>query len=360
VRRRGGRARPLTFLLLVMLVACGSTNGSPDAFVFTAITDAVPSTLVTSNAVVVGGRVDPVAVRVVGGTLVIDGVDAPLATTVAYGSSIAVRVRADPGFGRAVEATVVVGGRSAPFVVTTHAERTTWWRPAPGGSWFWQLSGDIDTSHDVDVYAIDYLTEPAIVRDLRSDGRRVIAYVPAGNWEPYRPDANDFPATAICGAIDGWPERYLDVRDETAVAIIRARIAQAARAAFDGVEGDMVDLHLVQTGCTSAITEHDATAFVEGLAAYAHALGLAYFVKNVPENAASWSTFADGVVVEEAYHYGEAGAYRAYSAAGKAVLAVEYGPGTPTIEQCADALASGFALFGTDLFLSGQVFGRCW
>lgn len=234
------------------------------------------------------------------------------------------------------------------------------WQPKPGLTWYWQLSGDIDMNRDVDVYDIDYLKPASVVAALHAQGKKVIAYVPVGDWESYRPDSDDFPAASLCGKIDGWPERYIDIRNPKAVELIKARVTLAASKGFDGIEGDVVDLHLANTGCASKITEAQMTAFLRDLTEHAHSLGLAYFAKNVTENAAEWSTFTDGVVVEEAYQYNEAAGYMPYIEAGKPVFAVEYGSGNPTREQCQDANARGYALYGTNLSLTGEVYKTCW
>lgn len=234
------------------------------------------------------------------------------------------------------------------------------WRPAPGLTWYWQLSGPIDMNRDVDVYDIDYLTPASVVAELQAKGKKVIAYVPVGDWEDYRPDSDEFPADALCGRIAGWPERYIDIRNPKAVALIKDRITLAASKGFDGIEGDVVDLHLVQTGCSSRITEAEMTAFLRELTDHAHGLGLAYFAKNVTENAADWSTFVDGVVAEEGYLYGDAAGYMPYIQAGKPVFAVEYGSDKPTEAQCKDANQRGYALYGTNLSLTGAVYKTCW
>jgi hypothetical protein len=235
-----------------------------------------------------------------------------------------------------------------------------WWRPAVGTTWFWQLTGDLDLDRPVDVYDVDFETPEAVVRALHARGKRVIAYVPVGDWEPYRADAGDYPDEALCGPIPGWDERYVDVRHPVALALVRSRIAAAASRGFDGIEGDVVDLHLVDTGCDPPISEAEMTAVIVELAAFAHGLGLAYFAKNVPENAAAWAAIVDGAVVEEAYRYAEQAGYGPYVAAGKPVFAVEYGANAPTDDQCADAVARGYALYGTDLALTGKVYRTCW
>lgn len=239
-------------------------------------------------------------------------------------------------------------------------DSSAYWQPKPGLSWFWQLSGSINMNQNVDVYDIDYETSAHVVRELQAQGKKVIAYVPVGDWEDYRPDSDNFPEEALCGSIDGWPERYIDIRHPKAVELIKARIALAASKGFDGIEGDVVDLHLADTGCSPRITEAEMTAYLKELSAYAHSLGLAYFAKNVTENAAEWSTFTDGVVVEEAYQYREAAGYMPYILAGKPVFAVEYGTNKPTEAQCEDASARGYALYGTNLNLTGKVYKTCW
>jgi endo-alpha-1,4-polygalactosaminidase (GH114 family) len=234
------------------------------------------------------------------------------------------------------------------------------WQPEPGLTWYWQLTGTTDMNQQVDVYDIDYEKPASVVAELQALGRKVIAYVPVGDWESYRPDSDDFPEEALCGAIAGWPERYIDIRNPKAVELIKARIAVAAAKGFDGIEGDVVDLHRVNNGCRTTITTEEMTDFLKDLVEYTHSLGLAYFAKNTAEDAASWSTFTDGVVVEEAYAYREAAAYMPYITAGKPVFAVEYGSSAPSASQCADANSRNFALYGTDLALTGRVYRTCW
>ena len=70
-----------------------------------------------------------------------------------------------------------------------------WWKPKPGTTWQWQLSGDtIDTSYDVHMYDVDLFDTPQkTIDELHKDGRIVICYVDVGTWENWRPDADEFP-----------------------------------------------------------------------------------------------------------------------------------------------------------------------
>jgi hypothetical protein len=73
------------------------------------------------------------------------------------------------------------------------------WRPAPGVSWQWQLSGPVDVSVDADVYDVDLFdVDESTVRALHERGRRVICYVSAGSNEEWRPDAGRFPDEVLC------------------------------------------------------------------------------------------------------------------------------------------------------------------
>src|SRR5690606_34012706 len=109
---------------------------------------------------------------------------------------------------------------------------------SPGSRGTGSFSGGIDLDHAVDVYDVDYETPASVVAELHARGRKVIAYVPVGNWESYRPDSDEFPAEALCGSIEGWPERYVDVRHPEVAKITQRRIELAASKGFDGIEGD--------------------------------------------------------------------------------------------------------------------------
>src|SRR5205807_8772704 len=68
------------------------------------------------------------------------------------------------------------------------------WRPAPGTTWQWQLSGTVDTSVEAQVYDIDLLETPQeTINALHFAGRKVICYFSAGAYEVRRTDADTFP-----------------------------------------------------------------------------------------------------------------------------------------------------------------------
>ena len=73
-----------------------------------------------------------------------------------------------------------------------------WWHPAPGLTWQWQLSGRLDTTVDAQVYDIDGMDSRAVdVAALHKAGRKMICYIDVGTFEPWRADANAFPAAVL-------------------------------------------------------------------------------------------------------------------------------------------------------------------
>lgn len=89
----------------------------------------------------------------------------------------------------------------------------SFWHPAPGTAWQWQLSGTVDQSVNVPVYDIDgFENDASVVAALHAKGRKVICYINAGSWEDFRPDAAAFPKSVL-GSGDGWKgEKWFDIR----------------------------------------------------------------------------------------------------------------------------------------------------
>jgi hypothetical protein len=212
----------------------------------------------------------------------------------------------------------------APVVPGDAAIRTVW-RPAPGTSWQWQLTGTIDTSLDVQMYDIDLVdASDASIDAIHTSGAAVICYFSAGSHEDWRPDAADFPAAAIGNALDGWPgERWLDVRDAGVRAVLAARLDRAMARGCDGVEPDNVDGYANDSGFP--LTAADQLDFNRWLATEAHSRGLSVGLKNDLDQVADLVTSFDWALNEECVQYDECGALAPFIDAGKAVFHVEYG-----------------------------------
>jgi hypothetical protein len=193
--------------------------------------------------------------------------------------------------------------------------------------------------YDVDLYAPDGVTpNTASVAQIHALGAHAVCYVDAGSWENFRPDANAYPA-AVRGLSNGWPgERWLDIR-ATAVLlpIIDARVAKCATAGFDAVEFDEVDGYTNNTGFP--LTAADQLSFDTALAAIAHSHGLSVGLKNDLDQLTALQDTFDFAINEQCAQYKECSAYDAWTAAGKAVVEVEYRGRAPV--YCADAAAHG-------------------
>lgn len=202
------------------------------------------------------------------------------------------------------------------------------WRPGPGVTWQWQLSGEIDTTVDAQMFDVDlFETPPAVIRDLHDRGRTVICYLSAGSWEDSRPDADSFPE-AVLGKSNGWAgERWLDIRRLDVLGpIMEARLDRCRSKGFDGVEADNVDAYANDTGFS--ITAEDQLTFNRFLADAAHARGLSIGLKNDGEQAAILEPSFDWAINEQCAQYHECDLFTPFIDAGKAVFHVEYDLGT--------------------------------
>ena len=204
-----------------------------------------------------------------------------------------------------------------------HAVVRPRWSPPAHLTWYWQLQGRVRVMNVAvtDMDAFD--NGAAAVARLHARGQHVVCYVDVGTWERWRPDAARFPV-AVRGRPNGWPgERWLDVRQLSVLEpLMRARFAICARKGFDAVEPDNMDGFENPTGFH--ITGRQQLAYDDWVARTVHALGMAVFEKNDPEQAAALEPHFDGVLDEQCNQYHECGAFRPYLRAGKPVLNAEY------------------------------------
>jgi hypothetical protein len=202
---------------------------------------------------------------------------------------------------------------------------TSWWQPAPGTSWQWQLSGTIDTSIDVQMYDLDLFDTPQETIDsLHADGRVVICYFSAGSWEDWRSDADDFPAEVIGEPLEGWPgEKWLDIRRLDLLGpIMQERLDLARQKGCDGVELDNVDGYTNQSGFP--LTYTDQLAYNTWLAEQAHARSLSIGLKNDLDQVNDLLSAFDWALNEECFSYNECDLLLPFIQSNKAVFGVEY------------------------------------
>ena len=198
------------------------------------------------------------------------------------------------------------------------------WQPPLVTSWQWQLQGNVDTSLDVDMFDIDgFEATKSLVQAIHSKGAAAVCYVDAGSWEDWRSDADDFPQRVL-GRSNGWPgERWLDVRAMKVLRpIMRARIEMCANKGFDGVEFDLVDGYLNNTGFP--LTGADQLRYDVWLANTAHSYGMSAALKNDLPQIATLLDYFDYSVNEQCFQYHECANLDLFVGAGKAVFQVEY------------------------------------
>lgn len=191
-------------------------------------------------------------------------------------------------------------------------------------TWTWQLTGDLNTSYNVDVYDIDlFETTEAQIAALHTAGKKVICYMSGGSSENFRPDFLDFNESDMGKELDGWPgERWLDIRSANVLKIMNKRMDLAVEKGCDGVEPDNMDGFLQDT-CFD-LTQNDQLAYNRKLANMAHDKGLSIALKNTPDLVAQLVDYYDFSMVEECYTYNECTKYVPFINQDKPVFEVEY------------------------------------
>lgn len=206
----------------------------------------------------------------------------------------------------------------------TPSEPTDWWKPAPGLSWQWQLTGQLDLEQRADVWDIELEVGRSVVDHLHAQGARVICYISVGSHENWRSDADLFPPEVLGKDYEGWSgEKWLDIRRIDLLApIMLARLDECARKGFDAVEPDNMEIHTNDTGFP--LSYQDQLRYALWLAEEAHQRGLAIGQKNAPDMVKDLVEVFDFAITEDAFYYNWADEMRPYITAGKPVFAAEY------------------------------------
>ncbi len=202
-------------------------------------------------------------------------------------------------------------------------ESANWYKPSVNSSWHWQLNGKIKMDIPANVYIVDLFdTSSKQVKTLHKQGKKVIAYFSAGSYEAWREDAKSFKQETLGAKMDGWDERWLDIRNPTLRPIMIARIALAKEKGFDGVEADNVDGYTNTT--TFKLTAKDQLVYNRFLADEAHKKGLAIALKNDLDQIGELVKDFDFAINEQCHEFDECGGYKAFIEAGKPVFNAEY------------------------------------
>lgn len=248
------------------------------------------------------------------------------------------------------------------FSTTATNAQTDIWQPTPGTTWQWQISGNLNTSYDVQMYDVDLFDTPrATIDALHAQGRIVICYFSAGSYENWRRDEGKFPDAVLGRNLDGWPgERWLDIRQLSVLKpIMSARLDLAARKGCDGVEPDNVDAFTNRSGFPLTYTHQ--LRYNRWLARAAHERGLSIGLKNDLRQIPDLVNHFDWAINEQCYQYNECHRLLPFIQANKAVFGVEYiEEGGSRDDYCPAANAAGFSWLTKTYDLNNQPPNGCW
>ena len=204
-------------------------------------------------------------------------------------------------------------------------DEINWYKPDFNTSWQWQLSGNINTSYNVELYDIDLFdTNQSTIDNLHNQGKKVICYFSAGSYENWRSDKDKFSSSVLGNNLDGWAgEKWLDItRLDILAPIMNSRLDFAKSKKCDGVEPDNVDGYTNDTGFS--LSETDQLNYNKYLAFEAHKRGLSIALKNDLNQIIELEPYFDFAVNEQCHQYNECDKMNPFINANKPVFNAEY------------------------------------
>jgi hypothetical protein len=115
-----------------------------------------------------------------------------------------------------VDENNVPDGPWKTVVTTSNVNWVEWYRPDTNTTWQWQLTGSVNTNYAVDLYDIDLFdSSEALIDSLHNSGKKVICYFSGGSYESWRDDSGDFANEVLGNDLDGWEEKWLDIRAQS-------------------------------------------------------------------------------------------------------------------------------------------------
>lgn len=199
-----------------------------------------------------------------------------------------------------------------------------WYKPDVNTTWHWQLIGDINTTHNVELYDVDLFdVNTSVILALQNNNKKVICYFSAGSYENWRDDNSTFPSDVLGKTLDGWAdEQWLDISNEALAPIMRARLDLAVSKGCDGVEPDNMDGYTNDTGF--ALSATNQLAYNKFIANESRKRGLSVALKNDVDQIVELEEYFDFSVNEQCHEFNECSSMQAFIDAGKPVLNAEY------------------------------------
>lgn len=234
-----------------------------------------------------------------------------------------------------------------------------WYKPTVSTLWQIQLTGNLNTGYNAEVYDLDLFDTPdQVFASLHAQGRKVICYFSAGSAENWRADYDQFDSCAIGNAMAGWPGEYwLDIRSDNVVNIMLARLDTAVARGCDGVDPDNVNGYTAATGFD--LTYEDQLAYNKLLANEARARGLSVGLKNDIKQINDLVSYYDFTVNEQCHEYDECPPLNAFQSQGKPIFNIEYADTLPAAQTlaaglCPQSMAAGLRTLIMPLNLDDQ------
>ncbi len=213
--------------------------------------------------------------------------------------------------------------------------------PAPGMSMQIQLTGQLDTSYEVDLYDIDLHTNSAAdFAALHAAGRLVACYFSAGTLETWRGDADALPAAVIGNPHPQYrSERWLDVGSNAVRELMRSRIELAKTKGCDAIQPANAAVFAADSGFSiTPATNQDFALF---LVQTAHDQGLSVAWSDEPDALPGLEQVFDWGLAFQCIQYGRCSAWTGFRNAGKALFVVEIGDASDAARVCPAAASLG-------------------
>ena len=195
---------------------------------------------------------------------------------------------------------------------------------------------------------LDEIT-PEIISWANSMGIVVCAYISA-SYEAWREDAKQYPKDAKGDKMQGWDELWGNIAKPSLQEFLKVRMKKAKDIGCKIVEVDNIDIAFNDVGFK--VSEKENIQAVKVLIDMAHSLGLAYAVKNTPELAPYFASYADLVFAEEAFENEEDDKYNVYVGYGKPVYFIEYGTNPKGRPGCICQRKSGYFSSTASVFVN--------
>jgi GNAT superfamily N-acetyltransferase len=212
----------------------------------------------------------------------------------------------------------------------------------PGMSLQYQITGDLDTSVDAQLFIVDAAdTETREVTALHAAGRLVMAYMSVGSREKWRDDADCFPDAAVGNTLSAYPdEAWLDPRNATVRRCIETRIERADAKGFDGVFASTLGAYRATSGFP--LTRADELEYTLYLATAAHTRGLSIGLSGDFELGAPLAEAYDWALANACVARGSCADLKLFSARGLATFDLETEGDHATV--CRQAAADGVSV----------------